>query len=214
MDARKRREERWERDVLALTELLTIEVPPLARSAQIATGVLQEVNLAVLVKDADPGRRDRLMREPAKGARASMDAYSDAIEVRGDGLADRIVRLDPTDPGLVRFENQWYYYRACVLALRQFNTPDPGYDSEQFDKIWKRAEAALSKVLPFVNDLANRKHPPRQYRTAVLYRRTWVVLDTRARRFLSKMPWSSDKENHAPAPLRGDASRIRDEEAS
>jgi len=118
VDARKRREERWERDVLALTELLTIEVPPLARSAQIATGVLQEVNLAVLVKDADPGRRDRLMREPAKGARASMDAYSDAIEVRGDGLADRIVRLDPTDPGLVRFENQWVLLSSMRAGLK------------------------------------------------------------------------------------------------
>jgi hypothetical protein len=34
VERRKRREERWERDVLALGELLTAEVPALATAAQ------------------------------------------------------------------------------------------------------------------------------------------------------------------------------------
>lgn len=158
VDRRKRREERWERDVLALGEVLTAEVPALATAAQRDAYVMQRLH-----KDyADSDSPEDILRKTQEDASESIARYKAAARVRGAWLVDRIVSLDRAAVELAELERRWTRFNHQAAMCTFWNVPDRDFTDDKFDGDWERQDKALSELTAEVTTLARRSHPPRR----------------------------------------------------
>ena len=105
VETRKRREERWERDVRELGELMTARLPDLAVEAQAAQGIFG--HLAEL--EAEPGQNLSAIAASraiqVSKTRAATSAFTDLADTRISWLADRIEALEPEAYEIVKFRD-------------------------------------------------------------------------------------------------------------
>lgn len=90
-EARKRREDRWERDVLAMGELLTAELPDRANEARSAQSVLQGVSADLDRQGVGPDdeRRREIERGLAEEADRDVKSYRALARTRVPSTPDR-----------------------------------------------------------------------------------------------------------------------------
>lgn len=97
VETRKRRENRWEEDVLALGELLTFEYQKTL--SELHWQLLNEAMLDELGRrdEVDHAKLDELKRAGLEKQNAALDAHR-ALDARVDWLAGRIISIDRTSP--------------------------------------------------------------------------------------------------------------------
>lgn len=175
VDTRKRREDRWERDVRELGELLTGEV---ARTARLVGEPAYMLWAAQRTIAAESGMsRDRraalsqLLREHESKAREGRQAFDDAT-ARARWLSARISALAPGSPALGHFERATLIYRHRVLNAcidgdgTGASSEDADYDegTAKHRAAWKDERDARAELLESVEKLADgpppRRSPP------------------------------------------------------
>lgn len=100
VDTRKRREQRWEEDVLALGQLLTFEHPSLVNGWRAGLHGLGRVAQAAGELDGDEWSAAHLQQH--EKLRSAHQVFQ-ALRVRIDWLSDRVMSLAPRSPALQDF---------------------------------------------------------------------------------------------------------------
>lgn len=161
VDTRKRREDRWERDVLDLGELLTTLVRRQADDAYSAQSTfrflqhgLDGVSSVDLVK-LSHARED----EGTKAYQATL-AFHDLVNTRVEWLSDRIESIsDPRPQIIAEFERAAMRYQ--VAAMGSFV---PGHDNRtdsEFEAEREKERETRKALVKQVRLLADLPHPPR-----------------------------------------------------
>ena len=96
VEVRKRREDRWERDVLALGELLSAELPDRAAAARRDISMVRAVTQKFKnLDDYIDATREEYVRELVEKANESVARFWALAFTRIQWLADRILDIDP-----------------------------------------------------------------------------------------------------------------------
>lgn len=155
VETRKRREDRWERDVRDLHGLLAMRLPSVASDALTAQ---------VLYREA---RDDRTSRNgPEQIQRRKMTAEKAGLAYRGlvrsemDMLIDHVVSIKCDAPDLAKLEKLYKAYQERVTLVRTFPDEDRRADAE-FGETWIMEDEARTALTAQVKLLANMRHPPR-----------------------------------------------------
>lgn len=159
-ERRKRREDRWERDLLALGELLTAELPDRAMEAR-STQLLLQVfaQLAWEGDDAEDRRADANRRQSEAAAEA-VERYRSAAETRVVWLVNRIVGIAPDSSELRRFRLLHTEFRLVNAAVCHYTHVRSDFIEGEYDKQWNEEWELRQDLIEFVEVLI-RKSPPR-----------------------------------------------------
>jgi hypothetical protein len=155
VETRKRREERWEKDVLELGEVLSTTVADRALEAQRA----QAMARATLgLSKTEYNERETLERVLA--AELAWRAFNDVIHGRVDWIAERIIKFRIDSIGLRDFTIA--KYRHDVSLLRMYAVDLLEISESDFDILWSGEIDDRSKMTSGVKVLAFLRHPPRR----------------------------------------------------
>jgi hypothetical protein len=131
VETRKRREDRWERWVLELGELLTGSVAEQAADLHAAQLLYRDAKDRK--DDYTPGEVARLAHEDER----AMFAYGSLINTQVDWLVERVVSISPNAREILQFQQAWWDYEMQTMFIRVLPEHDTWTD-EQFDEAWKR----------------------------------------------------------------------------
>jgi hypothetical protein len=169
VDARRRREDRWERDVLALGELLSDELSKAALHARTeSTTAIWLRDLPDDDLDVDPDVLGRERQRSAENARTAVRAWDELVTVRARWLVDRITDLAPESDDLRDLDRLWRTYRIGRLPLEAAAYGQPVSESE-VDAAWDAERVSRTALLSAARALARRRRPPRNS-----WRRVWA----------------------------------------
>lgn len=178
VETRKRREDRWERDVRELGELLAMRLADLAEEAHAAQWIYR--NLRQEESDEyDP----RLVDRQARDMQQATWAYGSLIRAQIAWLTDRVLSIKRTAPEIVRFQKAVRNYRMQAILVRMRPEDDNRAD-DQFEEAWEKERAAREALIEQVKLLADMRHPPRtplRRRLMSPWRTGWAWLDGRWR---------------------------------
>ncbi|HEV2780367.1 MAG TPA: hypothetical protein VGX25_13330 [Actinophytocola sp.] len=189
VEARKRREDRWERDVLALGELLSAELPDRAAAARRDQSLLNAVHRRLeSATEVDAERREELIRELELKANESVARYKALALTRIDWLANRIRDIDANNARLQEFfilaEKYGLHGRFCTLWV----PAGKSYNDDVFHKAWNLERELAEKLYEFVNAFARCRVPRkaswlRRWLRASSVRKAglWLLIHTRGR---------------------------------
>lgn len=172
VEARKRREDRWERDVLTLGELLSHEVTERARNADHATAAL--VHFEGLRGDPtlDAEKLTKVIKKQRTDAVEAMRAFEAVARTRVDWLVKSVTRIAPDSPQLLAFQNASRLYTLRVLGTTFLTWSETDRSETEQSAAWTQERDARGKLIEAIEDLADAAVPPRrQWRVAVLLRR-------------------------------------------
>jgi hypothetical protein len=155
VETRKRREDRWERNVLELGQLLTANLTSSANELHAAQLVYREV------RDRQGDEHNpALVARQARDAEQAMFAYGSLVNTQMDWLIGRVISLGPKAQELERLKNLARDYRERVIFVRPLPEHDNRTDPE-FDETWEKEGAARKALIEQVKLLADLRHPPR-----------------------------------------------------
>jgi hypothetical protein len=165
VEARKRREDRWERTVRDFIELLMTSLTDRASEAH---GVQELLSDLRVVQD-EPGQdRDviaKLRADHVWEVRKATRAFAELAFVRVDLLAREIVALVPAAVELIHLENIARKYWVSVAVVAEWNEDDT---EEEIESRWDDEFQARTELISQARLLADLPHPPR-----VSLRRRW-----------------------------------------
>jgi hypothetical protein len=154
VETRKRREERWERDVRELHEVLAARLTSLANQAFIAQFVYRHVR-DEKTDEYSPAAVSHQSRE----AREATWAYGGLIGAQIDLLMDRVLSINPNAPELAKLKRVNRNFQQKAIFVQ----PLPGDDTrtdEEFHKTWEKENDARKALTEQVKVLAHMRHPP------------------------------------------------------
>lgn len=161
VDARKRREDRWERDVLSLGELLTDELSNAASKARHDQWLLNTLHISLKNSiDVDPKKAKQLRDELLESASESTARFRSLATVRMKWLGERVVSLAPKSPNLRKLSRQLRFYEVSALGCTLYDYCDDNFDNEQFEQNWDRERTSAKDLTATVADLAHQSRPP------------------------------------------------------
>lgn len=160
VEARKRREDRWEHDVRDLGELLTTSLGDRAQEAFVEQSAFRHVLQLERAVDADKDRVATLKGEYSLKARQATAAFDDLAHSRVPWLVDRVKSVDPASDAIVKFVTAARHHRIRAMALGEWSgdyaPPDP-----TFDEAWDQERDARRALVTQVTALLDLPHPPR-----------------------------------------------------
>lgn len=182
VESRKRREDRWEKDVLTLGELLATELPDLESDAKWAqAGFGHMLSLQNLHENLNEEKRLALIDEYRQKARVTHEAYQRITEVRVPWLVARITSADPTDSRLSRLYRESTMLRIRASMNDVLPTAEDGtFDEEKFNKEWADSANYRKSIAALAFELSQMSHPPRRAtrfgprRIKKFLRRAWI----------------------------------------
>jgi hypothetical protein len=155
VETRNRREDRWERQVLELGELLTTEVGQRARDAR-----SEEASWRRMQQAAQTAKAERAIQEQGPKVYLATMAFADLAETRVWWLVRRIA--DQRSGEIRKFVNAWRSYEDQMVAALPRPTRERFERSDAaVQELWKRESDARIKLIEQVNVLASLTHPPR-----------------------------------------------------
>lgn len=155
VEKRKRREDRWERDVRELGELLAMRLTDLANDTHAAQWLYRQER-DKKSDEYDPALVARLARE---GQQATF-TYGSLIGAQVDWLADRVLSINRKAPDITRFQRAAQDYRMRAIFVRVPPEDDDRTDTA-FDDAWEKERAARQALISQAKLLADLPHPPR-----------------------------------------------------
>lgn len=178
VETRKRREDRWERDVLALGELLTGDIPDRASAAYISQSVLQHYYHRLM----PPGQvRDAATLEHLKEeSREAVRGFRDLASTRMKWLTQRIVNIAPQHPDIKNFDTRviMYHMTATVCTFYSDERAED-YDEDKYSDLWSKERKQRAELADLVAVMMRGKPP----RDGLL----WFRLKSYPRRFGSRI---------------------------
>lgn len=172
-EQRKRREDRWERDLLALGELLTAELPDRAAEAKAAQWLLQFTHLAAKEVGEDPDRQRETERRLSEKADEAVERYYAIAETRASWLAKRVVGIAPSSPELRRFALLHTRFRTTSVTCTFFKQPLDNFNEDGYDQRWQDEYQLRTKLIDAVEALLI--GPPRRNPTWLRRRRRALI---------------------------------------
>ncbi|MGX7825729.1 hypothetical protein ACTG9Q_11610 [Actinokineospora sp. 24-640] len=162
VETRKRRDDRWEKNVLELGELLTKEVPEAAREAELKQYLLHYFNTtARTVEGVNLERLEQSIPAKQQEAETATRRYEELVGVQARWLAERIAAAAPEARAIMRFQIAWEVYRQKSLLCTFYRMREVEYTDERFEEDWKKQKKYLAALTAIVRELALMRHPPR-----------------------------------------------------
>lgn len=152
-DSRRRREERFERDVLTLGELMTTTAGEKSGDACVALGVWRDLR-------ATPDISQNVLDEVSEEARRKTSDYSELFFTRITWLADRITAFMPNADDLQALRNSFRTYAVQVLLVTSRAVEDNSPE-DKFEERWDDERYLRREFINQIKKLANMQHPPR-----------------------------------------------------
>ena len=179
VDARRRRETRWEEDVLTLGEVLTAQLPGAAEELRTAVWWLGMMHT---LEAKSPEAHERLVREAQQKLEPIYERWF-ALQARFGWLTERVLHLVSGDPRLTAFERAVAIYGAEargaeLTGVLVMHAKPPAFDEDKLNAQWAKEGAARAKLLAAVKKLVG-EGPPRRSRFRQTVR---VVKQRRGRR--------------------------------
>lgn len=158
-EARRRRLERREKDVLDLGELLTTAISDLAGEAQSAQLYVRWTVKMVGSPDFDQAAVERELSQRKVAARDATRRFHDQVNYRSDWIMGRIIRYRVSDK-VVEFTQASYLYRLHLLKP----APDEWMELSEpdFDAWWKAERERRTTLTSRVKALAFDPRPLRR----------------------------------------------------
>lgn len=174
MDTRKRRAERFERNVLDLGELLTSELEERAHQVRLEQSLFRAIR-----QKAESGQVQAAqgMDDQVRKAQQVTWDFVGFVRARVIWLAERITAFRPTADEIIRFQLAWMRYLLRAEAIAGWSEDDDRPDAE-FEAAWQAELEARNKLTEQVKGLANLPHPPRPRQGGRLMRRRQAASET------------------------------------
>ena len=164
VETRKRREDRWERNLLELGELLSTQVSKLAQEAYHAQSLWRVFRRGGAIEsqpDVNQARLEEVRREWGLKAQQADDDFYDLVNTRVDWLADRIGSIARGSAIIGEFESAARSYWVSAL-FNHFPTQEVDDRTDRdFQDAWNSERVARRALIRQVGRLANLPHPPR-----------------------------------------------------
>ncbi|HYV29947.1 MAG TPA: hypothetical protein VEO53_02375 [Candidatus Binatia bacterium] len=161
VESRKRREDRWERDVRDLGDLLTTLVRRHADEAYLRQSTYRFLQQRLEeVSGVDQEKLAQARQDEGTKAYQATEAFHDLVNTRVEWLVDRIKSFSNPKPQIIiEFESaaRKYWLEATATFV-------PGYDhrtDNDFDSEQAREREARNALIMQVKRLADLRHPPR-----------------------------------------------------
>jgi hypothetical protein len=179
-ETRKRRDDRWERDLLALGDLLAVDQPRV--SLALKSAIFRKMVAAETIREihndpsgegrqADKGLQDEAdkgLREADERLREARDAY-DRMDTRIAWLLDRIESIDaPSAEGMLAVHDARLQY---LEAAEDLFTVDRLPATQELDEAYRRERAAVKEIVAAVKGLLG--HPPPRPSSRKRLRQSW-----------------------------------------
>lgn len=170
VETRKRREDRWERDVLALGELLTAEIPGRASSAYISQSVLQHYYHQVMPLKQATGGDAATLEHLKDEARATVQSFRD-MTTRINWLMKRITSIAPGSPQVNDFDGRVAMHRATATLCTFYNDGrSDDFDEDKYAEIWSRENKYRTQLAEYIAVILQGRPP----RNGPIRSRIWV----------------------------------------
>jgi hypothetical protein len=160
VETRKRREDRWERNVLQLAELLATDLASSASAAKVAQLVCQDLREMAADPSADQAKIARRLPEMLTEARHATNAFRDIAHTRVGLLTRQIERLSPTAEDAAHFSgaSRRYWLRVATVAMWHADENAP---EAELEERWDQEYKARTELIAQVTRLDELPHPPR-----------------------------------------------------
>jgi hypothetical protein len=180
-DTRKRREDRWERDVRELGELLTTSLADRAQEAFSAQSGFRHVLELEHAVGVDHDKVARMKDEYTAKARQATAAFNDLAHTRVPWLVDRVASVGPTSGEIVQFKIAARHHQIRAMTVDGWSE-DYGPHDGTFDEAWDQEREARRALVKQVTVLLDMPHPPR----VSWLGRCWQRGGVRARRAINR----------------------------
>jgi len=160
VETRKRREDRWERNVLELGDLLTTQVAERAFEVQVGQGLFRDLRQLATESGLDQRKVAQSREHQAEAAEEARRAFEDLLGTRIKWLTGRIEKIDPKAREIKKFHDAAQLYRARTIIV-QVRPQDDDRTDAAFDEAWDMERAARKVLIEQVELLADAPHPPR-----------------------------------------------------
>lgn len=160
VEVRKRREDRWERHVQDLGEVLTTELDRYAQDARHSQHKFQYIRMQMADNPGgfDELRAKDLMNELNEEVRTAARLYEDLVDGRIVWLVGRVCGIAHGIQKLIKLELFSLTYRASKFECLQYNY-EVDFDEEEFNQAWKKERERAQQLLDAVHELANGPAP-------------------------------------------------------
>jgi hypothetical protein len=161
VETRKRREDRWERNVLELGELLTTQVRRLGQEARSAQSTFRFLHQGLEgVSGLDEDKLEQARREQAPKTQQATEDFHDLVNTRVDWLVDRIRSFTNPEPRILsKFDFAARHYWVSAM-ISHWPEDDPRTESA-FEQEWTDEREARRALIRAIERLADLPHPPR-----------------------------------------------------
>ena len=160
VETRKRREDRWERNVLELGELLTTVLDRRAYEAKVEQGKFRDLRQLESEPELDQRRIAQLKEEQGRTAQQATWAFGDLVRTRLDWLANRVRNFAPEASAIVKLDKAALHYRTRAIFV-QVRPQDDERTESAFDEGWDKEYDARGALVKEVKQLADLPLPPR-----------------------------------------------------
>lgn len=178
VDTRKRREDRFERNVLELGALLTSEAGERARKVRLEQSIFRSMKQAGYGSEPDQEQR---MKEQGGNTQSLTWEFIGFVRTRILWPAERVMAFTPSADEIIKFQLAVMRYLLRAEGIAGWSQEDERTDDE-FEAAWEAEEETRSNLIRQVKLLADLPHPPRPVRGGRLVRRRQAARITRAHR--------------------------------
>lgn len=178
VESRKRREDRWERDVLALGELLTVELPEKSLDLRSKQWAMHSTHIHFKREMGDelpPHIREYLDNAKTEASIAST-AYRMLAETRKKWLISRITSMAPDSPEMKKLVSLERGHFVGVIGVIILDVIDDDFSEEKFNNSWDQERERTIALQKQVEELAFTMRVPRQpifHRTRKVF--SWLI---------------------------------------
>jgi hypothetical protein len=167
VEARKRREDRWERDLVELTDLVAGELTKRANAASNSVNAYM-YGLSRINDPDNPATKTPQMQELVAGwqaeAEATQSAFDDVAEGRVRLLLERVTKFSPGSRELAHAEQRSRGYQIAAMMTRSwtfFKHFDELPDGDKVERQWEDEHRKRQDLIKALAPLSGRPMPPR-----------------------------------------------------
>jgi hypothetical protein len=150
VETRKRREDRWERNVIELGDLLTTELRKRAFDAQVEQGKFRDLRQLESEPGLDQRKIAQSREDQAWTAQQATSAFADLLRTRVDWLIGRIGNYRSSAGEIARFRTAAQHYRARTILV-QVRAQDDDRTESDFETAWAKERDARAALINQVN---------------------------------------------------------------
>jgi hypothetical protein len=160
VETRKRREDRFERNVLEPRELLTTQVADRAHQARLEQSIFRALRQKDYGPEFDQANVVRGIEDQGRKAQQLTWEYIGFVRARVIWLAERVTDLTPKADEIIKLQVAYMRYLLQAERVAGWSMDDESTDDE-FEAAWQAEQDARNGLTEQVRLLAGLPHPPR-----------------------------------------------------